>query len=1001
MNSVSFFNIFGAIFLCVILTLPARAEDSIPNYELSVSFDLDENLLRGDALISLPAEKEWTIRTGGMKILKASFEGVALDPETVSEAHEINVTRGGVLELGYEKVFRETETDIENVGVVGSVVSGDGISLTGAWYPQVEGLSYYRLTAVVPESFIAISEADAITEKETPQGREFSFHFPYPSEGMTLAAANYVVSRDVEGDVEVYAYFFEEDAALAEEYIDYTKRYLRMYEEMLGEYPFGRFSVVENFVPTGYSMATYTLLGSDVVRLPFIVETSLGHEILHQWFGNSVYGDPEGGNWLEGITNYLADHLYKVREGEGALYRKKILADYQSYMSPGREMPLEDFMCRVDPATKAVGYGKGAMLFHMLKNLVGEDAFNETLKALVKGNTFKRTSWPEIREAFENTSGMELDDFFTQWLTRADVPHLEVLEPRVLYIDGVPNIEFKLRQKGKPYALRIKVKIITDKVEYTGALDMDEKEKSFKIQVDGSPRLMALDPDYDLMRVLWTDEFPPTISRLLGDEKRLIVIPAEGVGDYLHLTRLLRGEGFNVKLEDEVKDEDLVSSGVLLLGPDGPVHRRLFAKSPVEDTGEGFMITVMKNPLNPDKVLAIAVASGKEEVEASARKIFRYGNYSRLKFIGGRNVEKYIAESDTGMRVSLGHMVSGVRPESAISMEEIIEDVIDSDVIYVGESHTNYEDHRVQLEVIRALYERGRKFAIGMEMFQRPFQEALDAYIAGETTEKEFLKASEYFTRWKFDYHLYREILQYARAHSIPVVALNADADIIKKVSSGGLDALSDEEREKIPKDMDMYDMEYRRKLEEVFGLHKNSSDKKFENFYQSQIIWDETMAHSADEFLSKNPGYQMVVLAGMGHVAWGYGIPNRVHRLNGKDFAILINSNIETIEEGMADYVLFPESLKPLKSPKLGVMLSSTDKGLEITGVQPGSAAAAAKIKKGDIITSVDGFDVQDISDIKIALFDHKAGDTIEVKVLRKRFLAKRKEKALEITLK
>jgi uncharacterized iron-regulated protein len=999
MNNV-FFKIFSVIFFCVMLTLPAHADDSLPNYELSVSFDLDENLLRGEAVIALPAEKEWTVNTGDMKILRASLGGVALDPETVNEEHVIKVSVGGVLELGYEKVFGETETDIENVGVVGSVVSPEGISLTGAWYPNFEGLAYYRLAAVVPAGFTAISEADVITEKETPEGGEFSFQFPYPSEGMTLAAANYVVSRDVEGDVEVYAYFFEEDAALAEEYVDYTKRYLRMYEEMLGEYPFKRFSVVENFVSTGYSMATYTLLGSDVVRLPFIVKTSLGHEILHQWFGNSVYGDPEGGNWLEGITNYLADHHYKAMEGEGELYRKKTLADYQSYVTADKAIALEEFRGRVDPATKAVGYGKSAMLFHMLKNLVGEDAFNETLKTFVADNTFKKTSWSGIREAFENASGMELEDFFGQWLTRTGVPHIEIVETRVLYIDGVPNVSFKLRQKGKPYKLNIKAEIHGEGVEKV-TLDIEEKEKSFEIPVEGSPRLMALDPDYDLMRALWPDEFPPTISRLLGDEKRLVVIPEDGLEDYLPLARLLKGEGFNVKLDDEVKDEELISSSVLLLGSDGPVHRRFFAKSPVEEVEEGFVVTVMKNPMNPDRVVAIAEASSREELEASARKIFRYGKYSHLKFISGRNVEKYIAESDTGMRVRLKHMVSGVRPQSALSLEEIIEDIKGRDIIYIGESHTNYEDHRVQLEVVRALNERGRKVAVGMEMFQTPFQKALDDYIEGETTEKEFLKASKYFTRWRFDYHLYREIVSYAKAHGIPVLALNTDVDIVKKVSSGGLDALSDEEREKIPPDTDMSDDAYRRLLKGVFKLHRNAKGKKFENFYQAQILRDETMAHTVDEFLKDNPDYQMVVLAGMGHVAWGYGIPKRARRLNGKDFAILINSNIDTIEEGMADYVLFPERLVAPKAPVLGVILREADGVVDIAEVRPGTAAEEAGLKKDDVLVSVDGLDIEEIADIKIALFDHKAGDTIEVKVLRKRFLAGRKEKALEVTLK
>jgi hypothetical protein len=121
--------------------------------------------------------------------------------------------------------------------------------------------------------------------------------------------------------------------------------------------------------------------------------------------------------------------------------------------------------------------------------------------------------------------------------------------------------------------------------------------------------------------------------------------------------------------------------------------------------------------------------------------------------------------------------------------------VIDKPIIYVGEWHTLYEDHKVQLEVIRALHKENRKFAIGMEMFQKPYQQSLDDYISGASTEKEFLKSSEYFKRWKFNYHLYREILDFARANDIPVVALNQEEEIIKKVSDGGLDELDEDER--------------------------------------------------------------------------------------------------------------------------------------------------------------------------------------------------------------
>ena len=87
-------------------------------------------------------------------------------------------------------------------------------------------------------------------------------------------------------------------------------------------------------------MPTFTLLGRNVVKLPFIVRTSLGHEILHQWFGNSVYIDSNKGNWAEGLTTYLADHFYADQSGEGVDYRKQILIDYQSYVNIDNVFPL-------------------------------------------------------------------------------------------------------------------------------------------------------------------------------------------------------------------------------------------------------------------------------------------------------------------------------------------------------------------------------------------------------------------------------------------------------------------------------------------------------------------------------------------------------------------------------------------------------------------------------------------------------------------------------------
>jgi hypothetical protein len=261
--------------------------------------------------------------------------------------------------------------------------------------------------------------------------------------------------------------------------------------------------------------------------------------------------------------------------------------------------------------------------------------------------------------------------------------------------------------------------------------------------------------------------------------------------------------------------------------PAGPEDKGKYKEAGKDDAPENFMtLSVLKNPLNTAHVVATAYATSKEEVDLAAGKIFRYGNYSRLAFSEGKNILKETAGSDRGMRISLHRPVVGIRPDRAMGLEEIIGSVIDKPIIYVGEWHTLYEDHKVQLEVIRALNEENRKFAIGMEMFQKPYQQSLDDYISGASTEREFLKSSEYFKRWKFNYHLYREILDFAREKNIPVVALNQEEEIIKKVSRGGLDALSEEEKERIPKDMDMSDHGYRKRLQKIFREQRAQARK-------------------------------------------------------------------------------------------------------------------------------------------------------------------------------
>lgn len=979
----SFIILFTALVVLCASTESQGAQEALPAYGLFVTFDTERSLISGGCRITLPEGMD--IYVGDLRVLSVKLDGVPLQPEIKDGIFK--VSGGGTLEIEYEGVFKESP---------GGIVSKEGIFLTAGWYPSLKGLAYYSLKAVLPEGFTGVSEADEVVVR----GNESSFLFSHPREGMTLAAGRYTEFMDTLNGVDIHAYLLQENAQLAETYIRSAEDHIEKFGKLLAPYPYRRLSVAESALPGGHSVPTLILLGRDAGRLPARPDSSLAREVLKQWFGGLVYCECESGDWSDGLATYLAD-LHGEGQEKDWRQRKRLLIEYQSYA--GDETALKDFQAATDPASQAVVEGKGAMLFHMLKDLIGEDAFTGGLKALIEERKFKETSWEDVRDAFEKASGRGLGWFFGQWLLRQDLPEIRIKDTRVAFLGGEPSVHFEVIQGTPPYTLFVPVKVVTDEGESTEVLYMEREEEAFEVQTKGRPLEIALDEEYDIMRRLNEDESPPVLSRLFGAERLLVVI-LEGE-KYARLAEVLEQEGFTPVEESELKDEDIRGSSLMVLGLEGPVIKRLFGTSrdfhydckrpPWECPG--FTVVVRENPLNPSGVVAVASGDAKEEVDLAAERIMNYGDYSLMGFKKGKNVLKEVAEAGRGLRAALYRPVKGVEPRDTLGLEEIIDDVIEKPIIYVGEAHTSFESHRVQLEVIMAMNKKGRKFAIGMEMFQKPFQQALDDYLSGKTDEREFLKASEYFKRWQFDYNLYREILQFAKAKGIPVVALNLRSEITKKVAQEGLDALTDEEREEIPADMDMADRQYRERLEAVFRTHRTSMD--FDYFYQSQILWDETMAHSVDEFMRENPDYQMVVLAGTGHIIYGSGIPRRAYRLNGKKYSTLITSGESAVESDISDYVLFPEPLPAPEAPKLGVILSEAEGQVKITEFTGAGRAESAGLEKDDVIVSIDDWKVEGIDDVRIALFDKSPGDTLVIKVLRKKLFGS-KEMVIPVTL-
>lgn len=980
-----------------LVLLPVVSAAQPPKYEIEVAVNVPASEITGTVEIYAAAGESLNLSTGTLTIESVTSDGRDVPVSTQSGRISIIPQQDGMIRVRFTGFFPAAPVSGDPMSLPGNEISDRGISLTGTWYPVPDGLHQTAVRVTLPRGYEAVAESEKTIKVMRDDAIEFHFSFDHPVAGVNLVASDrYGVMKDSYKKIDIYAYFFREDQSLAGQYIEYTKQYLRMYEDLLGNYPYRRFSIVENFLPTGYSMPTYTLLGGSVVRLPFIVETSLGHEILHQWFGNSVYIDYGSGNWAEGLTSYLSDHLYEERKGAGWNYRKQILADYRSYVTPENDFPLRQFTGRVDFPSKSIGYGKTAMVFHMLRNLVSDNVFFSSLKDVISRHRFTPASWDDLKESFENRSGRDLSWFFTQWLMNPGLPVLEIGEFEISRTGGQVLLEFTVVQKDRIYEFTMPAAIYLDGEIITKNIHITNARERFEFVLPQRPEKIVFDANYDTARLITDGEYPPVVAGLIGDRDLIIVLPPENEVIYDPVIRTFKDRDPHIMEAGDVSESDLAAHAVLICDDQNPLVHRLFGSLPHEHAG--FSVLVRKNPWNASKVAAVVYAESADEVDRAIGKIFHYGKYSVLSFKNGKLLGKETAMADRGIVVQLNDEATAVDISQIKTLREVIRAVSSRKIVYVGEVHDVFAHHAVQLDIIAGIYKTGQKLAIGMEMFQRPFQEVLDSFIAGRMGERAFLKASEYFQRWGFDYNLYKPILDFAREEKVPVIALNIRREIIDKVSHSGIESLEDNEKALIPADMDFSDASYRKRLEEIFSMHRKSESGNFDFFYQSQILWDETMSGSVDSFLQKNPDYSLVVLAGQGHLMYGSGIPKRTYRRNGYDYSIvLIDANVE---KDIADFVVFPAPVKGITAPKLMIFLRQDGDGrLTVTGFPEDSVSEKAGMKTGDIMVSVDDFEIKSIEDVRIHLLYKKRDERVRVRVLRKE-MGKDAEIEIEVTL-
>ncbi|XGV96269.1 MAG: ChaN family lipoprotein [Leptolyngbya sp. BL-A-14] len=252
-----------------------------------------------------------------------------------------------------------------------------------------------------------------------------------------------------------------------------------------------------------------------------------------------------------------------------------------------------------------------------------------------------------------------------------------------------------------------------------------------------------------------------------------------------------------------------------------------------------------------------------------------------------------------------------------------------ADVVYLGETHDRPDDHQAQLEIIQALYRVRPALAIGMEMFQRPYQSVLDRYLKRALTETELQDQTQYAKRWGYNWDFYAPILRFAKVNQLPVIALNTPTEVTRKTARTGLESLTLADRRFIPplSAIEVGPEAYRERLQTIYteSHHGQGAGTNFQRFFEAQVLWDETMAERIAYRLQQKPKTLVVVLVGQGHILYGDGIPARVaRRLQGSrsrplftQVSLLLNAETPPVFRSRpgADYIWYthkqPEPLE------------------------------------------------------------------------------------------
>jgi hypothetical protein len=680
--------------LAVISFSTAVFAGSIIHHKLSVTIDPASHLLDVVDEITIPADqtksKMYFLLNGDLEISSETpgvtieleqggvrAEDLGMDREDFEPSAEFRQNKyalnfaneikdeltftlkyGGVINYPIKQIGEEYARGFSQTP---GIIDEEGVYLGGStyWVPWFnDNWISFELTTTMPKGWSVVSQGKRTKNDLMNEMQTSVWNSPEPMEEVYLIAAIFTEYSESAGAIDVMAFLRTPDETLANKYLEATAQYLEMYRKLVGPYPFTKFALVENFWETGYGMPSFTLLGEQIIRFPFILNSSYPHELLHNYWGNSVYVDFKTGNWCEGLTAYMADHLIAEQRGQGAEYRRSTLQKYTDYVKSSNDFPLKEFGSRYNASSEAIGYGKSMMMWNMLREMIGDENFIKGFQKFYRDNKFKAASFDDIRLSIESVTGKDLKQFFSQWVDRMGAPELSLSDISLSEEKGAYSLKFTLKQiqSEDVFNLEVPVAVSFEKKVEMKKITMNQKVHTYEMIFTEKPLRVQIDPQFNLFRKLHYNEIPPSLSKIFGSEDLLIILPskADELKQEYYKSLADTWSSDSTKIIKVVSDNDISElpsdKSIWVFGTENLfanyVREALndydaeltgdsvrFANTSFQNNKTSFIIT-LRHPQNPVSVIVLLSIDNKDAVQGLARKLPHYGKYSYLVFEG-------------------------------------------------------------------------------------------------------------------------------------------------------------------------------------------------------------------------------------------------------------------------------------------------------------------------------------------------------------------------------